>query len=437
MATFPENWHIQKRQIEAGHLTATCLVRNYLERIDSRNSQINALSDVLERSALDTAKSIVNRSVTAPLAGLCLVVKDMIDVAQAHCSGGLDYFKGRIAEQDSSMVADLKMMGATIIGMAVSDTGGFGIRTPNVMHPQDQRRIVGGSSGGSAAAVAAGFVPVSLGTDSGGSIRIPAACCLLTGFKPTWGRFSTNGILPFAPTTDHVGLIANTVEDIKLVLAALDRDISKFSHNSQLDNAITIGVDERFYSEAEETVKQSMSDVEVLFRSLGWKTRKIKLPHPDEISDIHDIIVAKEATDLHARYFTQNGDLQKPVVLSTIEFGSTISPAQYKNACQLRTKLQQRIDRIFREVDYLILPTMPCLPPLKEDVMLKLGEKLFPIDAFLKRYTSLFNLSRHPVASLPVKTISSGVGVSLQLAGPHYADRQLLDFASKLESVLR
>jgi Asp-tRNA(Asn)/Glu-tRNA(Gln) amidotransferase A subunit family amidase len=427
---------MQKAQLATGRITASHLTRTYLDRIQEKNKQIHALSEVLEVSALDTARAIDRGDISGPLAGLCLVVKDMIDVAGAACSGGLDYLKGRTPGNDSAIVAVLRKAGANILGMATSDTGGFGIRTPLVQHPLAVDRIVGGSSGGSAAAVVADFAPVALGTDSGGSIRIPAACCQLTGYKPTWGHIVTEGIIPFAPTTDHVGLLANCIHDITLVTAVVDPANRTHSPSKPSIKSVKIGLDNHFFHEAEDAVKQTMIEMESLVRSLGWEIVPVKLPHPDEIAPIHDAIVAKEATEIHGSHFERTADLQKPVVRSTIEFGSSVTSKQYERACHARVELAQEISKLFEQADVLMLPTMPCLPPKKTDTLLKLGNRSYPIDEYLRRYTSLFNLSRHPVVSIPVKSIFPGIGVSLQFAGPHDSDEQLLEIVGSVAKTL-
>ncbi|MCP4283574.1 MAG: hypothetical protein GY792_03855 [Gammaproteobacteria bacterium] len=197
-----------------------------------------------------------------------------------------------------------------------------------------------------------------------------------------------------------------------------------------------IGFDKHFFHEAEDVVQQAMSEMEALVRSLGWEIVHVKLPHPDEVARVHDAIVAKEATGIHGPHFEQTADLQKPVVRSTIEFGSSVTSEQYERACHSRVELAQEISKLFEQADVLMLPTMPCLPPRKTDTMLKLGNRCYPIDDYLRRYTSLFNLSRHPVISIPVKSISPGIGVSLQFAGPHDSDEQLLEIVGSVAKIL-
>lgn len=252
-------------------------------------------------------------------------------------------------------------------------------------------------SGGCAAAVAAGFAPVVLGTDSGGSIRIPAACCGIAGFKPTWGALSVKGILPFAPTLDHAGLLAGSVDDLTAFADVLLAHLQKPSETLLL------------------------KDLRIV---------PISLPRPDAVARIHDPLVVKESMDIHGPYLDAETDRKKPVIQSCQAYYNTVTEAVYTTACRRRLEMQQKIERLFDRVHCIILPAMPCLPPRKHIPMLRLAGKKRPVDTYLRRYTCLFNVSRHPVVSLPVKAVLPGIGISLQIAGPLHADRHLLQWVS-------
>lgn len=415
--------------IRAGALTAKEVAASCLERIRRDNPKINALSQVLESSALETADQVDRCRLQGELAGLCVVVKDMIDVNSAVCDGGLGYLAGRTAHTDADIVTSLKEKGAIILGMGRSDTGGFGIQTPEVCHPLAPERIVGGSSGGCAAAVAAGFAPVALGTDSGGSIRIPAACCGIVGFKPTWGVLPVKGILPFAPTLDHPGLLAWSVDDLAVVADVLLAHLQKPAATMSLKD-LRIGVDPCFYDEADARIKQVMTNIQAALYRSGAQIVPVSLSGPDEVAQIHDPLVVKESMDIHGPYLDAKTDLGKPVIQSCQAYHATITDAVYRTACQRRLELQQKIEMLFDTVHCIILPAMPCLPPKKNIPMLRLAGKKRPVDTYLRRYTCLFNVSRHPVVSLPVKAVLPGISISLQIAAPLHADRHLLQWVS-------
>lgn len=438
MASIPVNWQDQKTLIDTRKVKPSQIVSHYLKKIDERNDEIKAMRQVLASEAEAGSKRLDQSAAgDQSLAGCCLAVKDMIDVADAGCSGGLFYRSRRIASEDADVVAFLRKAGCIILGTTATDAGGFGIRTPEVRHPLEPDRIVGGSSGGSAAAVAAGFCPIALGTDSGGSIRIPAACCALIGFKPTWGIIGLNGVLPFAPTTDHVGMLATTVGDIASILSVTSPELASEVVNGVWEKPFRIGVDARFFEEADDLIKQSMGEVQALIRSKGGALVDIQLPHPDGLRQIHDVIVASEATSIHYPHFVNKGDFEKPVVQSTVEFGLTVSKQQYQTACNKRMELERAISSIFDIVDFIIIPTLPCLPPRTTDEMLLLGDHYYPIDIFLRRYTTLFNLSRHPAISLPIQSTPPRIGTSIQMAGPQQADNRLLSFAAWFNQQLK
>jgi aspartyl-tRNA(Asn)/glutamyl-tRNA(Gln) amidotransferase subunit A len=428
------SWKDQKMMIRAGSTTAKEMVDSFLERIRQDNPRINALSQVLESSALAEVDLVDGGRLQGDLAGLCVVVKDMIDVASAVCDGGLGYLAGRTAHTDADIVTSLKKRGAIILGMGRSDTGGFGIQTPEVRHPAAPERIVGGSSGGCAAAVAAGFAPVALGTDSGGSIRIPAACCGIAGFKPTWGAISVRGILPFAPTLDHAGLLSGSVDDLTAVADELLTHLPKPTVTISAKD-LRIGVDPRFYDEADARINQVMTDIQAVLHRAGARIVPISLPRPDAVARIHDPLVVKESMDIHGPYFDAETDLKKPVIQSCQAYYKTVTEAVYNTACWRRLEMQQKIERLFDRVHCIILPAMPCLPPRKHIPMLRLAGKKRPVDTYLRRYTCLFNVSRHPVVSLPVKAVLPGIGVSLQIAAPLNADRHLLQWVSLMNQI--
>lgn len=425
------DWSIEKKRFESGEITASHLAMRYLDTIRSNNSVLKAVTHILEPSARSIAKKVDEGLISGSLAGLCLSVKDMIDVASAPCSGGLFYLRDRFAEKDAAVITDLRNRGSNIIAMTASDAGGFGIRTPGVVNPLAPERITGGSSGGSAAAVAADFTPVALGTDSGGSIRIPAACCGVVGFKPGWGLISLEGVLPFSPTMDHIGFLARSVRDIRAVFGALG-DFPEDFHETSLHKSIKVGVDHAFYHEAEVSIRQVMTETEDLLRNLGAEIVGIHLPDPSDVADLHTCIVAKESTDIHEASVLASEDFRKPVVKSTIEYGRSVTEQQYRQACKQRSDLQDTLNDLFRKVDFIILPTMPCLPPKKTDDRIRLGDDYFPVDAYLRRYTALFNASRHPAVSLPIRQVSPGIGASVQIAAAENRERDLFGFAEML-----
>ena len=212
--------------LESGELSSVDLTDQTLDRIERLNPRLCALSDVTADSARREAARADRRRArdvrVEPLTGIPVAVKDIIDTTPAVCSSGLDFLSDYRPETDAKVVRQLRRAGAVVVGVSASDPGAFGVRTAAVTHPQAPERTVGGSSGGSGAALAAGLAFAALGSDTGGSIRIPSACCVVAGLKPTRGRVSLEGVRPLVWSLDHVGPMTRSARDLGLVQQALD-----------------------------------------------------------------------------------------------------------------------------------------------------------------------------------------------------------------------
>lgn len=434
MFQIPESWQAQKQEIEQGKLLPIDLVDHYFERIHAKNPAIGALTDILEPSARLAAQSL-HLEMASPVAGMCLVVKDMIDVSQAQCCGGLDYLKGRVPQVDADIVARLRASGALILAVSASDTGGFGIRSPEVVHPFSPQLIVGGSSGGSAAAVAAGFSPVALGTDSGGSIRIPAACCNVIGFKPTRGRVSTKGVMPFSPTVDHMGCLARTIVDIRLTMEVADPEFERTL--GEREGPPIIGIAPKIMRDAAPEIKDGLQAIIQELDTMGVEVGEVDLPLPSDAADIHDRIVATEATALHPNFRKRQPERLPRVVRKTIAYAGNVSAHAYTVACDKAGTLSDKIQEVFKGVDLVVVPTLPTLTPKTTDRHIRIGGSRFHVDDGLRRFTFPFNLSGNPVISLPVQLFKNKIALSMQLVGPLNQDGQLLMQAAFLQDLLK
>lgn len=433
MFPIPESWLAQKKAIEQGQLRPIDLVNHYYKRIHAKNASIGALTHLLEVSARSAAQALA-ADIDSPVAGLCLVVKDMIDVSQARCSGGLDYLKGRVAPADADVVARLRASGALILALSASDTGGFGIRSPEVRHPFSPQHIVGGSSGGSAAAVAAGFSPLALGTDSGGSIRIPAACCHVMGFKPSQGRISREGVLPFAPSVDQVGFLARTISDIQLAIQVADPDFKASPAESK--GPQVLGIAPEYIKGAAPEIAEGLQVTIQMLADAGVEVRQVDLPLPSDTAVIHDQIVATEAAALHPLFRQRQPETLPSVVRKTLAYAETVSEHAYATACERKEAVSDQVQKAFKDADLVMVPTLPALTPRTTDRYLRMGESSIHLDDGLRRFTFLFNLSGHPVLSLPLLPSKKKIAVSIQLVGPLNQDARLLMQAAFLQDLL-
>jgi Asp-tRNA(Asn)/Glu-tRNA(Gln) amidotransferase A subunit family amidase len=330
------------------------------------------------------------------------------------------------------VVSRLRDAGAVIVGVAATDSGAFGVTTPQVMNPAFAGRIVGGSSGGSAAAVAAGFCKAAIGTDTGGSIRIPAACCGIVGFKPTRGRVSALGVRPLAASVDHVGPLAASVADVRAVMEVIDPGFSVLPVGPR-ERPIIVGVPRSYFADACSAVHEMIEAKVAALIRLGCDVRDIELPTPGEIIPTHLVLSLTEAALFHARSGDKALDSHPEAAREGILLGRSYSGSEHLQAQEHKREFVKKIDAVFGAVDFLLLPTLPVETPdrnLKEVVLA--GSQYSVLEALI-RYTAAFDHSGHPVIAMPWRSPALATPGSFQLVGPLDSDNVLLDFAEAVE----
>lgn len=420
-------------------LSARELASVMLDRIESLNPKIGAMTDVSAETALEEADKVDRQrqdgGPVGPLAGIPIVIKDLIDTTPAVCSAGLKFLANYRPKRDATVVRNLRRAGAVILGVTATDSGAFDVRTPEVTHPLAPELIVGGSSGGSGAAIAAGFGYAALGTDTGGSIRIPAACCQVTGFMPSSGRVSMDGIRPLAWSLDHVGPIAKSVADIGLVQPILDPRFSK-TGGQKRNGALTVGHDPKYYGDAGYESQVAMLNVLEVCRGLGVEIREITLPHPDDAFDMHLTIFRGEAAAYHLSEFSDQIDEYPPLPRLLLEKGRELPAHDYVLASRKRAKITRQIDEWFNDIDFILAPTLPVMAPSRDAKVVTVGGREMAILNALIRYTFLFDHIGTPVVSVPVTCDGPGMGASVQIIGRTNTDAAVIDFAERIENVL-
>lgn len=311
-------------------VTATAVLRQAMRRIERWNPALGALTEVLAERAAKEALAVDSRRAqgqTLPeIAGMPIVVKDIIDTTPAVCSAGLPFLAGYRPRRDALVVRRLRRSGAVVLGVSATDPGAFGVRTPAVTHPQAPDHTVGGSSGGSAAAVAAGFCVAALGTDTGGSVRIPSACCLTVGFMPSPGRVPATGVRPLAWSLDHVGVMARQVADIVSLQRVLDARFT-FAGHLQGRGRVRIGYDPGYFRDAAPEVSSGVSDALDAARKLGAKVDEVSLPNPDEATAVHTIIFCSEAAAYHLAAFPDRLDDYPPLARELFRLSAKVAIA--------------------------------------------------------------------------------------------------------------
>ncbi|MDP3775230.1 MAG: amidase [Gemmatimonadales bacterium] len=351
-------------------------------------------------------------------AGIRLAVKDLIATGGVRTTAGSRILADWIPRRDAPIVRALKQAGYVVIGKTNTHEFAFGTTNDNphygaTKNPWNPSLTTGGSSGGSAAAVAAGLVPVALGTDTAGSIRIPAALCGCVGLKPSYGLLSTRGIVPLAPTLDTAGPLARTVDEARRALEAMTGE----RYAEELPRKPRIGVPAHYvYDRVDAEVESCVRDA---IASIGAEVREIRIPELEACGQAGISIVRPEALAFHRRWFPERAAEYGADVAKSLQLASEISAAEYLAARAQRRAISRAMRRALREVDVLAGPTVPILAfenRVAYEPVLPGGE--LPRHA-LTRLTYPFSLSRLPAISIPCGLSRTGLPIGLQLgAGP-------------------
>ena len=425
--------------LKLGKTSSLTITNDVIEAIESIDPVINAYSyRLIEIARIEAAASDQRRAkngTLGPIDGIPIAIKDLIDTVPAKCSAGLIHLRGYAPKRDAEVVRRLREAGAVLVGVTETDAGAFLTDTPKVQNPISPDRSVGGSSGGSAAAVAAGLAYAALGTDTGGSIRIPSACCSICGFKPSWGRVSTRGVRPLVPSFDHVGPMARCVTDLALVQSILDPDFMQ-APLTRVDQPLRLGIPNSIDICDKQNIDELFAQVLETLSQNGVAFQKIELPDLDDVARGHLTISAKEASDYHIKMFPDEWQDYPEVARETIEFGQRVSTYEYEKATISRNAMRCQVSKAFDELDAILMPVMPINTPLRGDWSYTLGStQLSKLQATI-RFTSLFNDTGHPVVSMPAAIQEDSEVFSVQIIGRESADRNLLEIASRIERIL-
>lgn len=421
--------------LRAKRVSAPELLRDVLDRIDRDDRFIHAYSDLIPATAEAEAKAAGLRHARGeflgPLDGVPIAVKDLIDTTPAICRAGLPHLADYHPREDADVVAVLRRAGAVIVGVLETDAGAFGTRTPQVINPIAPDRIAGGSSGGAGAAVCAGLAYGAIGTDTGGSIRIPASCCSVAGFKPSWGRVSAKGVRPLARSCDHVGPLARSAADLQAIQSVLDpREQEPVSAGP-----LRIGFSPEYFVDAAPLVTEAMARVTSALTVAGHGLRETRVPMPDDIMHAHMVTVSREAAAYHTQHFPDLWRAHPDIARDGIELGRSFSDEDYALAQVRRRRIADVVDGLFETLDVLILPSLPVDAPERAAQTVSLRGCELPVLEATIRYTALFNHTGHPVVSLPAFPLPDGRALSVQIVGARHCDQRLLAMARQLEDI--
>jgi aspartyl-tRNA(Asn)/glutamyl-tRNA(Gln) amidotransferase subunit A len=435
---------LRRKEVSPLELTRACL-----GRIERLNPALNAFIAVTAESALAEARAaeveISRGEWRGPLHGIPIALKDLIDTAGTRTTAASGLYQNRVPTEDATVVQRLRRAGAVILGKNNLHEFAYGGSSlvsffGDVHNPWDTGHIAGGSSGGSAAAVAAGFCYAAIGTDTAGSIREPAALCGCVGIKPTYGRVSARGVIPLSWSLDHVGPLAATVGDAAVALQAVagydpldvgSADVPVADYVSGLSEEtknLRIGVPRAyFFDDLDGEVRAAVDQALTVIGTLVADVRDVQI----EVSSDRTVQAA-ESFAYHAENVTRTPELYQPETLRRIRSGENIPAGEYIRRRRELDQERRRAHDFFAEVDLLVTPTMPIPPPAIADLK-KDPATLRPAELALLRNTRPFNVWGLPAISVPCGFTKSRLPIGLQIAGPHWREDLVLRLAHGYE----
>jgi aspartyl-tRNA(Asn)/glutamyl-tRNA(Gln) amidotransferase subunit A len=429
------------RRLRAGGVTSVRVTEECLRRIDADNAKYNAFTLVMADEALRRAheadKELAAGTDRGPLHGVPISIKDLLDMRGAPTTASSRVREGHIAERDAPTVAHLRQAGAVLIGKTNLHEFAFGTTSEDsafgpVRNPHDPARSAGGSSGGSAASIAAGMALASIGTDTGGSVRIPAGVCGLVGLKPTLGEVSTDGCVPLSRTLDHIGPLAASVADASLVYHALLGDTRTTPPVPMPMHGLRLAVPRKYFCDLlDDDVRRSFDAAIERLRAAGAHVDDIEIRHSADIAPVYLHIVLSDAAAYHAHTLETMPERYTPPVRLRLEMGRYIMAEDYVRALAGREVLVREVDAALAQHDALVLPTLPIVAPPIGAAMVDVGKTKEPVRNVMLRLTQLFNVTGHPSVSIPAE--SSGLPCGIQLVGCRQQTDALLKVALACE----
>ncbi len=437
------------KQLQARKISPVDLTQDCLARIEKLNPVLTAFITVTADSALAQArqaeKEIQRGKWRGPLHGIPLALKDLIDTAGILTTAGSALFQDRIPSDDAEVVRGLKDAGAVLLGKQNLHEFAYGGSSVvshygPVRNPWNPAHIAGGSSGGSAASVAADLGYAAIGTDTAGSVREPAALCGVVGLKPTYGRVSTRGVIPLSMSLDHVGPITRTVADAAILLQTIADPTAKDEAGNTMNipdyasslgeklSPLKVGVPRSFfYEDLDPEVASAVDQALSVLKTLTAEMREISLT-----VDADRRLQMAESYSVHAEFVARSPELYQPETLRRIRSGENISQSQ---VLESRAKLEQarrEIKRAFEKVDVLVTPTTPIPAP----ILAKLEQQpaqLRPTELLLLRNTRPFNVWGIPAISIPCGFTRAGLPIGLQISASHWGEATVLQLAYAYE----
>ncbi len=423
-----------------GEFSAAELMQETLRRMDAVEPQLNCF--ITRNEAVLEEAARIDRKDGRPLAGIPISVKDLILTRDMPTTAGsLVPHPYRRRLRDARCVHRLRRAGALIIGKTGLHEFAFGITSENahfgpVRNAWNSDRISGGSSGGSASSLAARLGLGSLGTDTRGSIRIPASCCGVCGLKPTRGLVPTQGVIPLSRTLDHVGPMANSVADLEILLAVLAPEAGR--RNGVRDDRTSfrpiLGVVPYYFERIDPQVREAVLGALRLFEEAGFEIREVEMPGLSEILAASDVLSRAEAVTFHDSFIRDFPEGYDPRVLERLRTGYELSAVDLVRAEEQRRHAIQAFRRVFRQVDCLIAPTLPVSAPALGTREIEIEGTLEPIVHCFVRLVAPQNMAGVPSLSVPCGFSADGMPIGLQLIAGHRRESTLFQIGRVFQS---
>jgi aspartyl-tRNA(Asn)/glutamyl-tRNA(Gln) amidotransferase subunit A len=438
------------RELTTGRLSAVELTKAVLDRVEQLNGELNAYLHVAADAALAQARAAddARRDDDRPLLGIPLCVKDIIDVHGMPTTGGTAAVWTRQPERDATVVARLRAAGAVLIGKGHTNEFAYGADGGNphwgdCRNPYDPARISGGSSSGPAVATATGMALGGIGTDTSGSVRIPATLCGLVGVRPTLGRVPRAGVIPLSWSYDAVGPLTRSVDDAAILLRVLigadpadpvaaDRPAPGFDPRIGALHGLRLGVVEQLVDVVEDYVADAMAGTVAHLSALGAETVPVHLDLLPHTRAMHFVVQQIEAAQAHAPWFDAHRPHYAAPVRERLEAGQDVPATAYLTAQQARRLFIDEVSRAMAGVDVLLAPTMPVVAPLRSDSDIEVrGAPLAPRQALLMCTLPMTQLGS-PVATVPIGA-HDGLPFGMQIVGRPFAEPLVLRVAAACE----
>ena len=425
-------------QLRNNEITVPRLLECYATRIAKLGEISKAFITLNLEPARQKAEALQSSLGDNLLTGIPYACKDLFDVEGMVTTGGSRVLADNLATTNAEAVARMNSAGAIFIGKNNLHEFAYGATGENTLYgtppnPYDQSRLAGGSSSGSAAAVGYGLCAAALGTDTGGSVRAPAALCGLVGFKPTFGRISTEGVIPYSWTLDHVGTLTRCSADAGILFRSLATKYRE-SENLKLDG-LRVGIPESFFFErCDSEILDCVDALMNFLKNAGATLSPVTMPSMEYTRTVSLTVQMPEALSYHNRYLEQRGDLYSRDFRAGLALGQCLLAEQYIRAKRFIESYRRDMDNAFETVDVILTPATPTIAPKIGAVEVTVDGISEPAGNAITRYTSFFNMTGHPAITLPCGMHSEGLPIAAQLVGKHHEDEQLINLAAQVES---